>query len=64
MSGNKYRKRDYKSIYNIERIFDAIEVLQLNKSRKKVLYVPKRAYQTAKKLLKSEGKNDVKIKTY
>ena len=51
--------------YNVERIFDAIEVLQLNKSKMKVLYVPKRAAKVAKQLLKIKGVADeVKIKTY
>ena len=50
--------------YNIERILDAIEVLQFNKSGRKELYVPKRAYKIAKQLLKIKGQNDVKIKTY
>jgi len=51
--------------YNIERIFDAIEVLQLNKSKMKVLYVPKRAAKVAKQLLKIKGiADEVKIKTY
>jgi len=51
--------------YNIERIFDAIEVLQLNKSKMKILYVPKRAAKVAKQLLKIKGiADEVKIKTY
>ena len=60
-SGNKRKVNKY----NIERILDAIEVLQLNKSKMQVLYVPKRAARVAKQLLKIKGAADeVKIKTY
>lgn len=60
-SGNKRKVNRY----NLERIFDAIEVLQLNKSRMKTLYVPKRAAKVAKQLLKIKGiADEVKIKTY
>jgi len=60
-SGNKRKVNRY----NLERIFDAIEVLQLNKSRMKTLYVPKHAAKVAKQLLKIKGVADeVKIKTY
>ena len=58
------KRKDAVSKYNLERILDAIEVLQLNRSKMKVLYVPKRAAKVAKQLLRIKGANDVKIKTY
>jgi len=50
--------------YNMERILDALEILQYNKSDLKLLRVPKRAAKSAKQLLKIKGCKDVKIKTY
>lgn len=62
---NNKKKRNLASEYDIFRILDLIELLQYNKSDRKVLYVPKKAYKLAKKMLKIEGKGDeVKIKTY
>ena len=62
---NNKKKRISASKYDVFRILDLIELLQYNKSERKVLYVPKRAYKLAKKMLKIEGKADeVKIKTY
>lgn len=53
------------SKYDIFKILDAIEILQHNKSGREVLYVPKKSYRIAKKMLKIEGKGkNVKIKTY
>ena len=64
MRDNK-KRRILASKYDIFKVLDALEVLQYNKSEFKVLYVPKRAYKLAKKMLKIEGKADeVKIKTY
>ena len=60
-SGNKRKFNKY----NLERILDAIEVLQFNTSKMKTLYVPKRAAKVAKQLLKIKGvAGEVKIKTY
>lgn len=50
--------------YNMERILDALEILQYNKSGLKLLRVPKRAAKMTKQLLKVKGCTDVKIKTY
>jgi len=62
---NNKKKHVSESKYDVFRILDLIELLQYNKSERKVLYVPKRAYKLAKKMLKIEGKADeVKIKTY
>jgi hypothetical protein len=65
---SKSRRSTYdnkRSAYNMERILDAIEVLQYNKSERKVLYVPKKAYKVAKQMLKIKGSADeVTIKTY
>ena len=62
---NNSKKHDNTSKYDVFKILDAIEVLQFNKSDRKVLYVPKKSYQVAKKMLKIEGKaGEVVIKTY
>jgi len=50
---------------DVFRLLDSLEVLQYNKSDRKVLYVPKKAYKIAKQMLKIEGKaGEVTIKTY
>jgi hypothetical protein len=50
---------------DIFRILDSIEILQGDRRDRKTIYVPKRAYKIAKKMLKIEGKaGEIKIKTY
>jgi hypothetical protein len=60
---NKERKNCSKD--DIFRILDSIEALQEGLKEQNTIYVPKRAYKVAKKMLKIEGKAGiVKIKTY
>jgi len=60
---NKKRKPYTK--HDIFSILDGIDLLQNSKNDEKVLYVPKKMYKIAKKLLKIEGKTlNAKIKTY
>lgn len=62
---NNNKKRNNIPEIDVFRLLDALEILQYNKSDRKVLYVPKKAYKIAKQMLKIEGKaNEVTIKTY
>lgn len=63
----KKREKGFKNTqkYDIFKILDMIELLQMSKRQNQTLYVPKKSYRLAKQLLKAQKKADViKIKTY